>query len=160
MNVDRESQGVCADLGNRGADRRLTVEAEKRALAVLADSPALRRIGAAAPLLAVVIERCGDGDGCRLKYAEVANELGASATTVKTWSEALEKLRYYARTPCGPAGVGIRLCLERWPSQGARTALTNAGEQIAAVLDAVRLTVDRALGSAAADVRHTLGEVA
>ena len=146
------------DLGNTGLHRRLTIQAEERAIGVLADPVALKQAAAAAPLLAVVNERCGDSDMCRLKYADVATQLGVSVTTLKTWAETLARLGYFTREPCGPAGVDIRLCPERWPSMGA-TALAATATRIADVLSAVRLTVDNALASAAADVLRA-GEAA
>ncbi len=145
------------DLGNAGSQHRLTMRAEERAVGVLADPLALKQAGTAVPLLAVVNERCGDGESCRLKYADVAARLDVSVTTVKTWAESLGTLGYFTREACGPAGVEIRLCAERWPGRGG-TALVEAVNTVARVIDAVRVTVNRALESATAEVRR-VGEV-
>ena len=160
MKSEQGLQEECADLGNRGRPRKLTIQVEERAVGVLADPSALRQLGTAAPLLALVNERCGDGQQCRIKYADVARDLGVSTTTLKAWSESLEKLGYYTRTPCGPAGVDIRLCSDAWPSRDAGTTVMDTLRDIADVLDALRVTLDRALDSAASDVRRVLGVAA
>lgn len=72
-----------ADLGNTGYQHKLAKAAVERAIGVLADPLALKRAGAAVPLLAVVSGCCGDGQSCRLKYSEVAKVLSVSVTTVK-----------------------------------------------------------------------------
>jgi hypothetical protein len=144
-------------LGSQPQDHILPGQAQDRALGVLADPLALKQAGSAAPLLAVVNERCGNGVSCRLRYADIARELDVSVTTIKTWADLLEKLGYFTRQPCGPAGVDIRLSSERWPSRSRFNAVNAMAQRAVAVLDAVRVTVDAALVSAAADVRRAGG---
>lgn len=146
----------CPDLGHTGQRSKLTIKAQERAVTVLADPSVLKRAGPAAPLLAVVNERCGDGDICRLKYADVAKELDVSVTTAKGWAEALEELGYFTRKPCGPAGVDIRLCLKCWPCEGVGTALQATSKRLVDVLGALRLTVDGTLASTITDVQRVL----
>jgi len=132
----------------------LTVRAEERAIAVLADPLALKQAGAAVPLLAIINIRCGETDRCRLKYADVAKELGVSVTTVKAWAESLVTLGYLTREPCGPSGVDIHLCAERWPDQQSETALATTANRVADIITAVRITVDGALASATTEIRR------
>ncbi|MBL7077757.1 MAG: hypothetical protein ISS31_09820 [Kiritimatiellae bacterium] len=91
---------------------------------------------------------------CRIRYSDVARELNVSTTTIKAWSETLESLGYYKRTPCGPAGVDVQLCPEAWPCPSTGTALTSTLETAASVIDALRLTLSKALDSTAAEFRQ------
>lgn len=155
QSVSKEDGGVgLPNLVSPGPSHILAGRAQERALGVLAKPLVLKLVGAAVPLLAVINERCGDGDRCRFKYGDVAKELGVSVTTVKAWSESLATLGYFTREACGPTGVEIRLCPERWPSRARSSALVAAVEQATMVLEAVRMTVDRALASAVADLRR------
>lgn len=158
-----ESPGCASALPNLGSSalpRKLTLQAQDRALGVLADPVTLQQAGAAVPLLAVVNERCEEQMCCRLKYADVARELVVSVTTVKAWADTLEKLGYFTRKPCGPAGVDIRLRMERWPSRERSNALTAMSQRTVAVLEALRITVDGVLASAVTDVRGVGEETA
>lgn len=144
-------------LGSRSHGDMLPEQAQDRALGVLADPLALKQAGSAAPLLAVVNERCGKGESCRLRYGEIARELDVSVTTIKTWADSLEKRGFFTRQPCGPAGVDIRLTSERWPSRSRFNAVNAMAQRAGAILDAVCMTVEAALVSAAADVRRAGG---
>ena len=141
-------------LGNSARNLKLSVRAEVRAIGVLADPLVLKQAGAAAPLLAMVNERCGEGNCCRIKYTDVARDLGVSVTTVKTWAETLEHLGFFKREPCGPSGVDLRLDPERWPNCGTGTAMDAVVSRLVNMLDAVQVTIGGALESAKAEVRR------
>lgn len=148
-----------AILGIPECNRKLSNRAQERALGVLADPLALKKAGVAVPLLAVVSERCGDGDECRFKYQDLARELGVAPTTLKNWAADLVHLGYFTREACGPSGVIIRLCQERWPSRERSGAFAVKSQHTVEVLNALRVTIDGALAAAAADVRK-MGEEA
>lgn len=140
-------------LGNSDNAHKLSRHAQERAVWVLGDPLVLKQAGAAAPLLAVVNEKCGERESCRLKYSSVAADLAVSTTTLKSWAALLEQLGFFKRQPCGPAGVDIMLNPARWPSGGTGTALDASVLKLVAVLEAARLTVDGALRSAVTDVQ-------
>ena len=147
------------DSGNRAGRPKLTMEAQERAIGVLANPAALRRMGSATPLLAIVNERCGDDDNCRIKYREEAKTLGVSVATLKTWADALERLGYFTRALHGPSGVEIRLCPEMW-HQGDGTLLADRLKQVAGVVYALQITMNGALNSAACELQRMHGEAA
>lgn len=95
--------------------------------------------------------------GCRLKYADVARKLEVSVTTVKSWAETLERLGYFTRRPCGPAGVEIRLNPERWPAEQKAHAYSVKIRQAEKMIEAIRIVVEGAFASAASSL-HELGE--
>ena len=130
---------------------RLTALASARVVGVFANPRTLHKAGPAVPLLALVNDRCGDTTACMIKYKDVAEELGVSVTTVKDWAEALSKLGYFTRAACGPSGVAIRLCPERWPI--ADPDMTTAVSRVVDVLNALRMTIDGVLVSAISEVR-------
>ena len=116
----------------------------------------LMAVGAALPLLACIIARCGDGEVCDLKYAEVFSARKPGVTTAKSWAAKLESAGYIQRQPLGPQGVRIRLSAEKFACPPVNKADVDR-EHLLVVIAALKTTVDAALDGAAGQVAGARG---
>jgi hypothetical protein len=122
---------------------------------VLADPGHLVQAGTATAMLAYVNKACGDGEECTIHYAVVAQDLGASVSTVKAWADALDRLGYFTRVPHGRSGVLVRLNPERWPTRD--SSQDTAVRQAASIISATRTTLNAALDGALAQLQPAGG---
>jgi len=108
-NTSPRQLALLPDSGNGGNGANLTRTVIARGLGVMMNVQRLRKIGAALPLLMVIVIRCGDGDACTLNYHEAAEEIGVSHATLKKWGQALKESGVVEKKARGTTGVEFQL---------------------------------------------------
>ena len=118
----------------------------------------LREVGEAVPLLAFIVQRCGDQDVCMVNLHEVAEQIGAGHSTIKNWLKRLIAMGWVTRTLRGRQGVEVGLT---WELVSPRPVSDRSAEMVQETrqsLQALKLTFNHAIDSLLS--RHQAQEVA
>jgi hypothetical protein len=143
--------GLCPDLGNGGDvgyDQVIFGDPfVKRVLGIMNDAKLVKNIGTAMPLLACVLQECGDAETCVISYKQLESKCGCSHETLKLWGKRLSELGLVTKVPRGPTGVKFQL--EGFLLRDMSFAVVHeTTSELANILTGLRRTIDGTLSNA------------
>jgi hypothetical protein len=135
-------------LAQQKTDNMIGAVAAHRLLGLAAAPEQLIKIGAAFPLLAEIILRCGSEIECTLNLQELTGKLGTGHTTLKSWLRKLAAIGCLTRSVAGNRGVKVVLNGCAIPATSVFDDGQHEVEKARALLRSIREVVDRSVDGA------------